>query len=150
MLPDEMKALVRRRFEALDQGNFGILDEIFQPSYQLDVPGIPGPLSLDATRRLYQAMYQGFPDLNHNIIEQVAAEDKVVTRWVATGTHKGNFMGVAPTGKKVEFAGMNIYTIENRKFAQSHVNWDLLSLFKQIGAANVNANLGANGAPATA
>jgi hypothetical protein len=42
MLPDEMKALVRRRFEALDEGKFGILDEIFQPSYQLNVPGIPG------------------------------------------------------------------------------------------------------------
>lgn len=141
MLPDEMKALVRRRFESLDEGNFGILDEIFQPSYQLNVPGIPGPLSLDATKRLYQTMYQGFPDLKHNIVEQVAADDKVVTRWVATGTHSGNFMGVAPTGKRVEFAGINVYTIEHRLFAQSQVNWDLLSLFRQIGAATVNANL---------
>jgi steroid delta-isomerase-like uncharacterized protein len=141
MLPDEMKALVRRRFEALDEGNFGILDEIFQPSYQLNVPGIPGPLSLDATKRLYQTMYQGFPDLKHNIVEQVAADDKVVTRWVATGTHSGNFMGVAPTGKRVEFAGINVYTIDHRLFAQSQVNWDLLSLFRQIGAATVNANL---------
>jgi steroid delta-isomerase-like uncharacterized protein len=141
MLPDEMKALVRRRFESLDEGNFGILDEIFQPSYQLNVPGIPGPLSLDATKRLYQTMYQGFPDLKHNIVEQVAADDKVVTRWVATGTHSGNFMGVAPTGKRVEFAGINVYTIDHRLFAQSQVNWDLLSLFRQIGAATVNANL---------
>jgi predicted ester cyclase len=148
MLPDEMKALVRRRFESLDQGNFAILDEIFQPSYQLNVPGLAGPLSLDQTRRLYRMMYEGFPDLNHNIIEQVAAEDKVVTRWVATGTHKGSFMGVAPTGKKVEYAGINIYTIEHRKFAQSQVNWDLLSLFKQIGAANLNADLGVDAAPA--
>jgi predicted ester cyclase len=142
MLPDEMKALVRRRFEALDEGNFAILDEIFQPSYQLNVPGIPGPLSLDATKRLYQMMYQGFPDLKHNIIEQVAADDKVVTRWVATGTQSGNFMGVAPTGKRVEFTGINVYTIEHRLFAESQVNWDLLSLFRQIGAATVNANLG--------
>jgi steroid delta-isomerase-like uncharacterized protein len=141
MQPEEMKALVRRRFEALDQGNFKVLDEIFQPSYQLNVPGIAGPLSLDATRRLYQMMYQGFPDLKHDIIEQVAAEDKVVTRWVATGTHKGSFMGVAPTGKSVQYAGINIYTINNRKFAESQVNWDLLSLLRQIGAANVSANL---------
>ena len=150
MHPEEMKALVRRRFEALDQGNFGILDEIFQPSYQLNVPGIPGPLSLDATKRLYQMMYQGFPDLKHKIIEQVAADDKVVTRWVATGTQTGSFMGVAPSGKRVEFAGINIYTIEHGKFAQSQVNWDLLSVFRQIGAAQVHANLGVGGASTTA
>jgi len=145
MLPFEMKALVRRRFEALDKGNFDVLDEIFQPSYQLNVPGIPGPLSLDQTRRLYHMMYEGFPDLNHNIVEQVAAEDKVVTRWVATGTHRGSFMGVAPTGRKVEFAGINIYTVEHRKFALSQVNWDLLSLFRQIGSANLTASLGVDG-----
>ncbi len=148
MLPDEMKALVRRRFEALDKGNFAILEEIFQPSDQLNVPGIPGPLSLDATKRLYQTMYAGFPDLKHNIVEQVAADDKVVTRWVASGTHSGNFMGVAPTGKRVEFTGINIYTIEHRKFSQSQVNWDLLSLFRQIGAANLSADLGMDAAPA--
>jgi predicted ester cyclase len=50
-------------------------------------------------------------------------------------------MGVAPTSKPVQFAGINIYTIQNRKFAQSQVNWDLLSLFRQIGAATVNAKL---------
>jgi steroid delta-isomerase-like uncharacterized protein len=91
-------------------------------------------------------MYQGFPDLKHNIIEQVAADDKVVTRWVATGTHSGSFMGVAATGKRVEFAGINIYTINHGKFAQSQVNWDLLSLFRQIGAAQVSADLGVGGA----
>jgi predicted ester cyclase len=145
MQPEEMKALVRQRFEALDHGNFKVLDEIFLPTYQLNVPGLSGPLSLDATRRLYQMMYGGFPNLAHNIIEQVAADDKVVTRWVATGTHTGNFMGVAPTSKPVQFAGINIYTIQNRKFAQSQVNWDLLSLFRQIGAATVNAKLSVEG-----
>ncbi len=91
--------------------------------------------------RLPLIQQKGFPDLKHNIVEQVAADDKVVTRWVATGTHSGNFMGVAPTGKRVEFAGINVYTIDHRLFAQSQVNWDLLSLFRQIGAATVNANL---------
>jgi steroid delta-isomerase-like uncharacterized protein len=149
MQPAEMEALVKQRFQALDQGNFAILDQIFLPSYQLNVPGIPGPLSLDATRRLYQMMYQGFPNLTHNILEQVAADDKVVTRWVATGTHTGSFMGVAPTGKPVQFAGINIYTIDNGKFVQSQVNWDLLSLFRQIGAASVTANLSIDGTQTT-
>jgi predicted ester cyclase len=92
-------------------------------------------------------LYAGFPDLKHTIVEQVAARDKAVTRWVATGTQKGAFMGVAPTGNRVEFSGINVYTIEHGKFSLSHVNWDLLSLFRQIGAANLNANLKVDAQP---
>jgi predicted ester cyclase len=148
MSPEEMEALVRLRFEELDRGNFKVMDEIFHPSYQFNLPGIPGPLSLGATTNFYKSLYQGFPDLKHNIIEQVAARDKVVSRWVATGTHTGHFMGVAPTGKKVEYSGINVYTIDNGKFALSNVNWDLLSLFHQIGAVSPNPNLRVDTNPA--
>ena len=150
MSPEEMAALVRLRFKELDRGNFKVMDEIFQPSYQFNLPGIPGPLSLGATKGFYELLYRGFPDLKHDIVEQVAAGDKVVTRWVATGTHSGQFMGVAPTGKYVEYGGINIYTVKNRKFELSHVNWDLLSLFLQIGAVSQNPNLRVATNPATA
>src|SRR3974390_1321100 len=104
MLPEEMEALVRRRFQELDRGNFKVLDEIFLPSYQLNLPGIPGPLSLALTRRLYELLYRGFPDLKHDILEQVTAGDKVVSRWVATGTHRGKFMGIPASGRRVDFS----------------------------------------------
>ena len=141
MLLHEMEALVRHRFQELDRGNFKVLDEIFLPSYQLNLPGIPGPLSLDATKRLYHALYQGFPDLKHTIIEQVSAGDKAVTRWTATGTHSGTFFGVAPSSRPVNFGGINVYTIKEGKFSHSDVNWDLLSLFQQIGALTLKADL---------
>jgi predicted ester cyclase len=149
MSPEEMEALVRLRFEELDRGNFKVMDEIFHPSYQFNLPGIAGSLSLGATKSFYRALYQGFPNLKHNIVEQVAARDKVVSRWVATGTHSGQFMGIAPTGKQVEYSGINIYTIDHRKFALSHVNWDLLSLFHQIGAVSQNPNFHIDTNPAT-
>jgi predicted ester cyclase len=141
MTPDEMEALVRRRFDELDRGNLSVMDEIFHPTYEMNVPGISGPLSLYGTKRLYEVLYQGFPDLRHEIVEQVTARDKVASRWIARGTHLGEFMGVAPTGKKVEYTGINIYTIDDRKFTLSHVNWDLLSLFQQIGALALRADL---------
>ena len=146
----EMEALVRYRFSELDRGNFQVLDEIFQPGYQLNLPGLPVPLSLEATKRFYGLLYEGFPDLKHNIIEQVTGGDQVVTRWVASGTHHGPFLGVAPTGRPVQFGGINIYTIENRKFALSHVNWDLLTLFQQIGGLTLNADLRFGLQPSTA
>jgi predicted ester cyclase len=144
MAPEEMEGLVRRRFIERDRGNFSVMDEMFHPWYELNVPGIPGPLSLDGTKRLYEVLYAGFPDLRHEIIEQVTARDKVVSRWIAHGTHLGEFMGIARTGRKVEYTGINIYTIQDRLFALSHVNWDLLSLLQQIGGLTINANLRVN------
>jgi predicted ester cyclase len=125
--------MVRRRFAELDKGNFGILDELFAPSYKLNLPGFGKPMGLAAAKRFYQLLYAAFAGLQHSIIEQVSANNQVVTRWTARGTHKGVWMDVKPTGKRVSFSGINIYTIESGKFVSSHVNWDLLGILQQIG-----------------
>jgi predicted ester cyclase len=129
------EALVRRRFAELDKRNFAILDELFDPSYVLHFAGAAAPLDLEATKRFYGLLYAAFPDLRHTIVEQVSAGDKVVTRWTARGTHRGEWMGVPAAGGRVAFTGINIYTIAGGKFTASHVNWDMLGLAHQIGAA---------------
>jgi predicted ester cyclase len=133
------KDMVRRRFAELDKGNFGILDELFAPSYKLNLPGFGKPMRLAEAKRFYQMLYGAFPGLRHNIIEQVSADNQVVTRWTARGTHKGVWMGVKPTGRRVSFSGINIYTIDGGKFVSSHVNWDLLGILQQIGGLKVRA-----------
>ena len=129
--------MVRRRFAELDKHNFGILDELFDRSYDLNLPGLPGPMDLETTKRFYRSLYKAFPDLQHDIAEQVSARDKVVTRWTARGTHQGDWMGVAATGRTVTLSGINIYTVRGGLLAQSHVNWDLLGLLQQLGAVAV-------------
>jgi steroid delta-isomerase-like uncharacterized protein len=124
---DEAEAMVRRRFAELDSGNAGILDELFSPDYTLNFPG-SAPRNLEETKQFYQELYTAFPDLNHEIQDQIAEGDKVVTRWAATGTHRGEFMGIPPTGRSVSFEGINIYTLSGDKLVASHVNWDLLGL----------------------
>jgi len=127
------EAMVRRRFAELDNGNFGILDELFAPSYKLNLPGFGKPMNLAATKRFYQSFYGAFAGLKHTIVEQVSAGNQVVTRWTARGTHKGEWMGVKPTARRVSFGGINIYTIDKGKFVSSQVNWDLLGILQQIG-----------------
>ena len=127
------QAMVRRRFAELDKKNFGILDEMFAQSYRLNLPGMPRALDLDSTKNLYHTLYTAFPDLKHKIIEQISTGNKVVTRWEATGTHRAEFMGIAPTRRKVTFTGINIYTLTRGKLSQSHVNWDMLGLMQQLG-----------------
>lgn len=133
--------MVRRRFAELDKGNFGILDELFAPSYKLNLPGFGKPMRLAATKRFYQLLYAAFAGLRHNIIEQVSADNQVVTRWTARGTHNGVWMGVKPTGRRVSFSGINIYTIDGGKFVSSHVNWDLLGILQQIGGVKVHPGI---------
>ncbi|MEU4065589.1 ester cyclase [Streptomyces wedmorensis] len=124
---DHAKAIVRRRFAELDAGNSGILDELFSPDYKLNFPGRK-PFSLEETRQLYQRMYAAFTDLRHEIHDQIAEGDKVVTRWTATGRHTGEFLGIEPTDRMVSFDGINIYTFEDEKLVESHVVWDLSQL----------------------
>jgi predicted ester cyclase len=128
---DEAKTIVRRRFEELDQGNLGIIDELFSPDYKLNFPGRE-PLDLQKTKQFYEEMYQAFSDLRHEIAEQIAEGNKVVTRWTATGTHVSEFLGVQPTNERVSFQGINIYTFEGDKLIDSQVAWDLGPLNKRI------------------
>jgi steroid delta-isomerase-like uncharacterized protein len=126
--------MVRRRFAELDKRNFAILDELFRGSYLLHFPGLSAPLDLERTKLFYRALYSGFPDLQHTIVEQISARNKVVTRWTARGTHRGEWMGIPATGKRITFTGINIYTVARGKLAQSHVNWDMLGVMQQLGA----------------
>lgn len=127
------EALVRRRFAELDKKNFAILDELFDPSYVLHFAGISEPMNLDATKRFYRMLYSAFPDLRHTIAEQVSARDKVVTRWTALGTRRGEWMGIPATGRQITLEGINIYTVTCGKLSESHVNWDMLGLMQQLG-----------------
>jgi len=121
---DEAKAIVRRRFDELDVGNIGILDELFSPDYKLNFPG-QEPFDLQETRRFYQQMYAAFSGLRHEIRDQIAEGEKVVTRWTATGRHTGQFLGTEPMNQVVSFDGINIYTFDGDKLVESHVTWDL-------------------------
>jgi len=133
MSTDDNKALVAKRFEELDRGNLGVLDELFTSDYLLHFPGAEAPLDLGQTKQFYSALYSALPDLTHTIEEQLAEGDKVVTRWTAHGTHRGELLGRASTGNEIVFSGINIYRIAGGKLAESHVNWDVIGVAHQLG-----------------
>lgn len=118
------------------------MDELFSPDYKLNFAG-QEPLSLQETRRFYEKMYTAFPDLRHEIHDQIAEGDKVVTRWTATGRHTGEFLGIEPTNQVVSFNGINIYTFEGDKLVESHVAWDLRRLVMTKAAPTTNTECSA-------
>ncbi len=81
-----------------------------------------------------QGFRTAFPDLKVTIDHIVEQGDKVVARWTATMTHKGDFLGFAPTGKKVTITGTSTQRISGGKIVEGWDNWDQLGLLVQIGA----------------
>lgn len=79
-------------------------------------------------------MHAGFPDLQCRVEDMTADGDKVWARAVLSGTHEGEFMGVAPTGNRVEFEVIDISRFENGKGVEHWGISDAMSLMRQIGA----------------
>ena len=91
------------------------------------------------------AITNAFPDVHHEIVEMIAeGDDKVANCFNITGTHKGEFQGIPPTGKKTSFGGMQFFTIINGKITEIWANVDMMGLMQQIGvipATTSRANL---------
>lgn len=61
--------------------------------------------------------------------------DRVVARWTGTGNHRGELMGLAPTGKPIDVDAISIFRIADGKIAEKWTVWDALGLLQQVGAA---------------
>jgi predicted ester cyclase len=80
-------------------------------------------------------MYRNaFPDVQMRVEDQVAEGDMVVTRWIASGTHQGDLMGIAPTGNRMTVAGTSIERVVNGKIEETWDNYDALGMMQQLGA----------------
>jgi steroid delta-isomerase-like uncharacterized protein len=75
-----------------------------------------------------------FPDINIVVEDAFGAEDKVVLRWSATMTHRGDHLGIPASGMRVRIAGMSIARIRDKHIVEGWDNWDQLGMLKQIGA----------------
>ena len=111
------------------------VDEHFAPGFVIHNT-FPGMASdVEGTKQWNAVILKAIPDYNVKIDDQIAENDKVVTRWTARGTHKGEFQGIAPTGKQVVVSGMTISRYVDGKIAESWVELDTLNLMRQLGAS---------------
>jgi predicted ester cyclase len=93
-----------------------------------------GNINYEQTRQFGTAFFRAFPDFDETIDDIVAEGDKVVIRVTCRGTHKGEFLGISPTGKKVAYTGIAIHRISEGKIIESWGVVDMLSLMQQLGA----------------
>jgi steroid delta-isomerase-like uncharacterized protein len=137
MSTEDNKALARRFHEEIfSQGNITLIDEICDANWTYHDPGDPQgtwPRGPQGARQLINLYRTAFPDLQFTYEDQVAEGDKVVSRWTVRGTHKGELMGIPPTGKQTTVTGITIMRIADGKIAEDWANFDALGMLQQFG-----------------
>ena len=130
------KEIVRRVVEGVWRDrNFAIVDDLVAADYVGHDPTQPGPIQGREGFKQFAAMYQtAFDDALVTIDDQIAEGDQVVTRWTGRGTHTGELMGIAPTGKEVTVSGMTISRLADGKIAEEWELMDALGMLVQLGA----------------
>ena len=122
MSAQENKEKARRMMEeAFGGGKLEIVDEVLDPDFVCYDPNSEAGevRGADTIKQEIEWFRNAIPDLTYTVEDQVAEGDKVVSRYTATGTHQGEFFGVAPTGNRIEMSGIQIDSIdENGKMVE--------------------------------
>ena len=133
MSAEQQKMIIQRWVEeAWNNGNLAIADEVYSADYFLHDPTRPihGP---EALKQFVAAFHTGYPDIHATIEDMIAEGDKVVWRYTVRGTHKGEFMGIAPTSKPVTLTGILISRFADDKVVEDWNNYDALGMLQQLG-----------------
>src|SRR6266550_2601397 len=131
---DAAKAVVRRNTEEVQGGgNFEVFEKLFADDF-LDHTPQPGRTpDKDGARQLYKILRTAFPDFHADIHWQVADGDRVTTYKTYHGTHRGEFLGVAPTGRQIQFETVDVMRVRNGKITEHWGVANLFSLMQQLG-----------------
>jgi steroid delta-isomerase-like uncharacterized protein len=128
------RKFMQRFVQFINTADPKLASELVSPKASFSVPGRPDPLSGPAGyMEIINMMRAGFPDIQWTLEETIAEGNNIVARYTMRGTHKGTFMGVPPTGKKIVVQALNIYRFSDGQILEELGQPDLLGLLQQIG-----------------
>jgi steroid delta-isomerase-like uncharacterized protein len=131
-MSEEYNRLLQRIYdEGFNQGRAEVADEIIAAdAVDHELQGARGPAALKEALALFRG---AFPDLKVTMEDAIAEGDRVAARFAMTGTHKGEFQGIAPTGKSVKVGGIDIVRFEGGKMVEHWGYTDQVGLMQQLG-----------------
>lgn len=141
-MSEQNQELMRRAVEEVwNRGHFDAISEFVASDFVLHAPqgDIHGPAGVE---QFFATLRAAFPDVHFEVEDQLADGDRVTTRWTASGTHKGTFQGIPPTGRRVKMAGTDIDRFANGKVVECWTNADDLGLLRQLGATPAPGRVG--------
>jgi steroid delta-isomerase-like uncharacterized protein len=132
MTPDELKEVARRFFEEIwNARDEAAIDRYIPEDAAGNDPDFGS--GREGFRNQWRQWQTAFPDLHFEIVDLLAEGDKVLTRWVLTGTHQGPFLGLEPTGAAIRVSGMSLDRVENGMVVEGFDGWDALGMRRQLG-----------------
>jgi len=136
MSANEIRALEHRWFEAWNKGKaaaMAVIDELCAADYIFHSGTGEEMRGLMGFKQSFSDFFNAFPDAQFTIDDMIVEGDKATIRTTLTGTHKGEFMGIPPSNKKVTAWAISIDRVANGKFAESWERYDTLGLMQQLG-----------------
>jgi steroid delta-isomerase-like uncharacterized protein len=129
------KALSRRFTELFSTGDEALAEEILAPDVVFHGTAGDGDLrGIEEVKAFVRGYRRAFPDARSSVEDQIAEDDRVVTRWRARGTHQGQLGPIAATGREFEMDGVTIERIAGGRIAEAWVARDELGLLRRLGA----------------
>jgi steroid delta-isomerase-like uncharacterized protein len=130
-------AMTQRSIEEVwNKGDLSVVDELFAADAVHTGPPSTGAVTngIEERKQFITAVRTAFPDVKFTIDRgMLARANRVTVQWTFSGTHQGEFMGVAATGKKVTNSGISILTFAKGKIVDTYAMWDPLNLWRQLG-----------------
>jgi steroid delta-isomerase-like uncharacterized protein len=145
-MSDQNKQLLRRAIEEVwNQGNFGVIDQLYADDFVHRGNALPTTVGLDALRQFVLALRTAFPDARFTIERLVSESDLIVCQWRLTGVHRGDWLGVPGTGKPTDVTGISINRVKNGRIAEQLTsNWDAMLMWQQLGLLSDPTVMAAN------
>lgn len=134
MSAEQLKAAAQNFIEkGLNQKDLSAFEAYFSPELTDHAlpPGLPS--GLEGRKMFGSALVAAFPDLHVEVEDLVTDGGKVVTRYSVRGTHKGELMGIPPTGRQVSIGGIAIDRFENGRSIEHWEYYDQMGMMQQLG-----------------
>lgn len=133
-------ATMRSTYELINAGDIAGFGDLLADDF-VEHQGAPGfPDTKEGTLAFFRALLDSFPDLHMEVEDLIADGDKTVARVTTTGTHRGDFMGIPPTGSSAGMQLIDIMRFDGAGRVCEH--WgvaDMLTLLQQLGVVPANA-----------
>lgn len=131
---EQNKSILGRFYnEVIGQGRLDVVDQIFSPSF-VDHDRDNPTHDLAGAKQFFAMVRSALPDVSAKAEDVVAEGDRVVARLTISGTHRGEFMGIPPTGKRITFTCIDIVRCAEGKVVEHWSELDSLGMLRQLGA----------------
>jgi steroid delta-isomerase-like uncharacterized protein len=126
--------------EALNKRNMKLLNDLISENF-VGVRGLRGPAGFEEPVKM---LMKAFPDIQWNVQEVISSGNKVVVRWVWTGTHKAAFQHYTVTNKNFSNDGIGIYELNDGRIVSAQIQTDRLGFLQQMEAVPLDLTLLSN------